>query len=59
MTKLEATLIRGLRDIGCTWRRIAEIWAEGAGDGNTTQEKGRELCQEAAKVLGVEDFDDE
>lgn len=58
MTKLEATLIRALRDIGCTWRRIAEIHAEGSENPDVTQERGRELCQEAAKVLGVEDLDD-
>jgi hypothetical protein len=59
MTKLEATLIRALRDIGCTWRRIAEIYADGSEDADTSQQRGRELCHEAAKVLGVEDLDDE
>jgi hypothetical protein len=58
MTKLEATLIRALRDIGCTWRRIAEIHAESTDSADTTQERGRELCEEAAKVLGLESLDD-
>jgi hypothetical protein len=58
MTRLEATLIKALRDIGCTWRRIAEIYAEATHETDSTQDRGRELCAEAAKVLGLESLDD-
>jgi hypothetical protein len=54
MTHFEASIIKALRDIGCTWRRIAEIWAEATGNGDCTQEHGRQLCSEASKVLGEE-----
>lgn len=59
MTHLEATLIKALRDIGCTWRRIAEIHAESTNSTDTSQERGRELCEQAAQVLNLDSLDDE
>lgn len=59
MTHLEATLIKALRDIGCTWRRIAEIYAEAHDDTDTTQDRGRQLCAEAAQILGLESLDED
>jgi len=59
MTRLEATIIKALRDIGCTWMRIAEICAESNNTLDTSQETGRQLCAEAAKVLGINDLDED
>ena len=54
MTLLEAIMIKIMRNDNYTWRRIAEIYAELHEDSNNTQERGRELCVEASKLLNEE-----
>ena len=55
MTIQEAILIHKMRVIsGYTWRKIAKVWAEMYDEGDNSQHKGRELCEEAAKILGIE-----
>lgn len=58
MTYVEASLIKALRDCGCTWRKIAEVWSEATNETDSTQQRGQELCAEAAQVLGLESLDD-
>lgn len=49
----EARWIRVLRvDLGCTWGRVAELFARATGDSDTTQMHGEDLCRWAAKMLG-------
>ena len=37
-----------------TWRKIAEEWSKLYDESDTSQNKGRELCEEASKILGIE-----
>ena len=60
MDMTDALMIKTWRVTGATWRRIAEYAAEtwpdrGYESGN--QIEGRELCQEAARVLGEDHRD--
>ena len=61
MTIEDALIIRGWREGGSTWRRIAEraadFWPDRDYDSGN-QIEGRELCLDAAKALG-EDHRDE
>ena len=57
MTQEQARLVRVLRtQMGCTWRRIAEIWEEvyETPPRRDIQAFGAELCHEAGQVLGID-----
>lgn len=61
MTKEDAVIIKEWRSKGATWRRVADYAAEkwpemGYIAGH--QLEGRELCDEAARVLGEHRWDE-
>ena len=54
LTHTQAFFIYYLRTQGYTWRKIAELYATATNSNDRTQQRGRELCEQAMKILGLE-----
>jgi hypothetical protein len=55
----QAKVIKTWRvELGCSWRRVAELYMQVWADRDITQMHGIELCAEAAELLGEDVYFD-